>query len=159
MKTLEEALAPARRRGASARNDARPTLSAMDSGEPEKDPEEIRLEARSRSERRIAYIQEVFEADPVDPSWAPAAEAQIVEAVDSDLLQGSSLRALECRMRLCRAEVEHVGDRDFELFSRELPTRLDGLPRTTMKRLPSAGGLERTIMYAAREGYRMPGPP
>lgn len=158
IKVLEQTLAAARRSltARTATPTAAPTEKVDEAdGAPEVDPEE----ARRRSERRIAHIQAVFEADPVDRSWASPAEIQFAESVGSDALRGSTLLALECRTRLCRAEVDHGTEADFDVFARDLPTLLQGMPRTTMKRLPTTDGRGRTILYAAREGYRMPVPP
>jgi len=116
--------------------------------------------ARSRvsGDERVSHIAGVFESQSVDPAWAYATEEAIEAAVQLEQMRGSHLRAVDCRGTLCRAEVEHDSEQDFDIFTRELPVALPGLPRTTMKRLAPAGESMRTLVFLARAGYPMPGP-
>lgn len=113
---------------------------------------------RVGAEARVAHIQAVFEGEPTDSSWADATEASIRLAGDRLGLGGSRIDSVQCRATLCRAEVLHDSEDEFEAFAHTFPMAVPQLPRATMKRLQTDGGLERTIVYLAREGHPMPSP-
>jgi hypothetical protein len=56
------------------------------------------------TDRRFA---ETFEAQAVDPAWAPMMTAEIRRAVDATLPEGSTLVSLECRTTFCRLVADH----------------------------------------------------
>ena len=164
---LERALpALASRRGATAENTAAGSPAAL-ADEPSgvdvdqaRDPERERALAEERLERRMAFIQSTFAAEPRDPRWASDAGNEIRDAVSAPEFARSRVTEIDCRTTLCRLQIEHASTAARERFVVEMPTRLPSLPRATTRFLPEGDdGTSLAIMYLVRQGERMPAPP
>ena len=60
----------------------------------------------------------VFDRDPADPSWTPAEEATLVQKLNADLPEGSSVLSVECREQMCRVESAHRSLRAYNQYMR-----------------------------------------
>ncbi|MCX4243917.1 hypothetical protein [Paraliomyxa miuraensis] len=105
--------------------------------------------------RRIEDIVDLADAEPVDPSWAPAMERRIAEGLAAHAPPGATLVSASCRTTLCVAEIEFPP-------SGEGGTRVNwltalGLPRGFfVHHEPRPGFGPRTVAYLARDGHSLP---
>jgi hypothetical protein len=61
-------------------------------------------------------LQTVFDEQPVDSSWAPAAQSDLLDGLRRRLPSQSSVEVAECRSTLCRAEIWHKDQADYTEF-------------------------------------------
>jgi hypothetical protein len=116
-----------------------------------------RAEAEERADRRVALIQATLRSEGTDIRWADQAERSILSVSENSELTGSTVGQLECRTTICRVDISHESDLAADHFSGPFLTRLPNLPRAMARRYPSeAGGRVKTVVFLAREGYRLP---
>jgi hypothetical protein len=93
----------------------------------------------------------------VDTRWSFEAGEAIREALASEELSGTLLLSAECRSTLCQVEVEHSEEEqwhEFQLLFQEKIAHL--LPHTTSSHTDQGDGRSQSLLFLAREGYRLP---
>lgn len=109
-------------------------------------------------EQRMTFIESSFFSEPVDGAWSVEAIDTIDEATASEELAETAVFAVDCRATLCRMEVQHDDPQALAEFEQWLPRKVvDMLPRITMDRIDGIDGSVTTVVYLARDGYRLPG--
>jgi len=113
----------------------------------------------SREAARIAFIEDSFAGESIDPAWASVVEGQIGQLAAEPRVAGSRITELQCRATLCRMEVEHDGAGEVQRFLDDVVTKIAEAPRATVQRFDEEGGLERSLVFLAKRGHSMPLPP
>lgn len=121
-------------------------------------------------EQRGEIIEEGFEAEPVDRSWAKATEDQLLDSFAKNLESKATLNNIECRSSMCRVELGLPGMAGQPIDSAnfmELELQLLGQMASAESGAVQAhhwfeddgiGGL-RYITYASRSGHGLPSSP
>jgi hypothetical protein len=117
-------------------------------------------EERRRVEERMQALETSLQSEPLNRSWSIQVSEQITQAFASEELAGISLDHVECRSTLCRVEVTHddpMRRGEFEIW---FPFKVaQFLPRLVMRRVDNDDGSSSTVVYTARQGYRLPDVP
>lgn len=128
---------------------------------PEQPVESLRDEfVDSDYERGLAIVsslEQVFNAEPLDPAWSSEVNAHIDEAFVQRGWEDSTLLNSACQSTLCKLEFEHYDRQAQSAFMRELP-------RVTMfagsavfyQHVHDDAGASRTVLYMTRTGYPLP---
>lgn len=166
---IEARLDALERRGANGRSPRRPADTGAappgDDRTPEvsdaddsvdADPEFEAEIQRRRVDERVAAVEAQLASEPVDRAWAFEARHVIDEAAASPELAGSRVTALTCRSTLCRLEVEHDGEQDADQWASIFYPRAAALPAGFQRRLEPRDGRERSLVFLARQGHRIP---
>ena len=99
----------------------------------------------------------VFATETVDAQWAPAAEASIRKAFADAQVPEGSLLAVECRRRLCRAEM-WFETKDHESFGKAYAALREQFGTDVgFERIKSGirGEPQHTAAYFPRKGYEL----
>ena len=99
----------------------------------------------------------VFATETVDAQWAPAAEASIRKAFADAQVPEGSLLAVECRRRLCRAEM-WFETKDHESFGKAYAALREQFGTDVgFERIKSGirGEPQQTAAYFPRKGYEL----
>ncbi len=135
----------------------RPAMSA-----PQDDPAESRPEVPSRvigPEEVTQHIETTFYSEAMDTAWAREVRQGLQEKLASLLSKGSSIGSLECHSSLCRIELRHPDEEQYQQFMQRMAqggTFWKGASMTY--RSEEDGRNIATISYLAREGHAMPFP-
>lgn len=114
-------------------------------------------EEKRRVEERMQALETSLQNDPLDRSWSIQVSEQITQAFASEELAGISLDDVECRSTLCRVEVMHDDPMRRDEFEIWFPFKVaQFLPRLVMRRVDNDDGSSSTVVYTARQGYRLP---
>lgn len=107
------------------------------------------------------YLDNTFDAEPVDPAWGKAATQEATRALSSGIPSGTKVKGVQCRTSLCRVETSHTSVDDFRAFA---TGSLLGRDRhiwnggvSTQVREESATGVT-AVTYIAKEGQSVPVP-
>lgn len=108
---------------------------------------------------RYAYAQSIFEAEVLDPSWAPESERHFTSVLTTLSEPTVRFNSVKCRTNLCRIELEAGNASAGEKYLRTLvrSANWDG-PGMTVRDAPDASGAVRLTVYFAREGTPLPEP-
>lgn len=93
-------------------------------------------EAQAATESRLDGLDRDWNAETVDPSWAPSARTYIVDrSADRvrDLEMGVQLDSIDCRTTICKVQFKQRDLAGGTRFAQELPRALKGqFKRVTM---------------------------
>jgi hypothetical protein len=111
--------------------------------------------------RHSEYVASSFSSEPIETAWANATTASIHGAWEKNQAEGVNLIALECRTTLCRLEIEYTQTAMADDFESRLLNDLGGKLPSMMRQggdPPGSEGVERVVLYLAREGFQLPSP-
>jgi hypothetical protein len=143
------ALAMSAARSDSPRILSHPGPSPSESSPPQKpDPSSNEMSA---DQLRMS-VEDRFEADKVDRDWAVSARHQAEAHLTRSLAAGSTLRSVECKATICRAEVEQPDLTAHQAFLRAAIASGAGWDGPAMAALePRSGGAAIvTVVYLGR---------
>ena len=114
-------------------------------------------EARQdREDALIAHFDAHFWREAKDPAWSHETEQILVQAMDTKLLEGSSLLAADCQTTLCQLEAGHNDDDARDVFMSNFLTQVPYDTQVFYYHIAEGDGLSRTVMYLARAGHELP---
>jgi hypothetical protein len=104
----------------------------------------------------VARLDQALADQAADGRWSASVERDVRDLLASEKGHGGRLTALACKSSLCRVEIAH-DDRDsqeafLERLTYSAPFDSEGLVRRTT----GADGTQRTLVYFARQGQRLP---
>lgn len=105
-----------------------------------------------RIQPQLEESERAFGAEPIDESWAPGAEANVLGKIS--VINGLELLDLrvECRSTMCRLQTSQPGGKDATPFSDVLGAT--GMqPQWVMSLAGRGTGSLNTVAYLWREGY------
>jgi hypothetical protein len=109
-------------------------------------------------EDQVAYIDSVFGAQSYEGGWARDAARRLEDALTSIGGGASALSSVECRSSLCKAQIVHNDEAQFQRFLEQAFRAVsywDG-PRLSLRDEPGADGRVTSTMFFAKEGSEMP---
>jgi hypothetical protein len=134
-----------------------PTVEAVPNSTDEPVPPQRELDFSQRQSEAYGFIEAALSEEPVDPLWARETDETIRAAITSADFSGTTIEALECHSRLCRLQVGHESERNYEDFSEQFPLRVaQQLPSTVLQTIENADGTRTTVVYMARDGFHWP---
>ncbi|HYO57223.1 hypothetical protein [Archangium sp.] len=126
------------------------------------DPAESRPEASSRvvsPEEVTQHIETTFEGEAMDTAWARGVRQGLQEKLAPLLSKGSSIGSLECHTSLCRIELRHPDEEQYQQFMQRMTQGGTFWKGASMTYRSEEDGRDIvTISYLAREGHAMPFP-
>ncbi len=137
---------------------ATPVEAATDDPWPPEHETDAHFEAESAArDRREQAIENAMALERPDPGWSRDAREVIHDAINSEELAGARLLDVDCRASICRVEALHESPESVAHFQHLFPARVGELmPRSTMRVHDEGQGVTRSVVYLAREGYRLP---
>jgi hypothetical protein len=103
-------------------------------------------------------IHTTLQNQQVDPVWAREAKGRVREHLEKSTTDRSALRAIDCRMSICEATIEHDTPEDYAAFMekafKNLAFKWPGEVFVTSS--GDASGRLAMLMYVSREGTRLP---
>jgi hypothetical protein len=119
----------------------------------------------AHQQARVAQLEAEAAGQAVDPAWSSMATEQIVAAVEQALLgQGPeggedvSLMLVRCGPTLCRLELASQDPAALAQFTTEFTMILGWDANARMHHTTNPNGSFTTVVYLARDGYRLPEP-
>ena len=104
----------------------------------------------------VARLDAAMAGEPADGRWFSQVERDVRALLASPNGHGGRLQSLACKSSLCRVEVSHGDLETQEAFLERMtylaPFDSEGLVR----RVTGADGTQRTVVYFARQGHRLP---
>jgi hypothetical protein len=111
---------------------------------------------RTEEERRV-YASAIFDAEPVDTSWARATQRELTGKLRELVGGSSSVQAVDCKNTLCRVELNNDNDKAGQDFLRTfLRSHAWGGNGMAIRGEPDSKGRVALTMYLAREGAALP---
>lgn len=111
--------------------------------------------------RHSEYVASSFSSEPIETAWANTTMASIRSAWEKNQTAGVNLIALECHTTLCRLEIEYAQTSMADDFESRLLNDLGGKLPSIMRHggdPQGSEGVERVVLYLAREGFQLPSP-
>ena len=133
--------------------DAAQTSSQMDVQERER-------QERQRIEQIVSHLDDALHSEPDDGGWATQMEVGLAENFDADDWHGNTLAEANCRATLCRIVVAHEDLGAADAFVARMGT-LQSFANTEgfYQKVTLTDGTSATVVYIARQGYRLPSMP
>ena len=104
----------------------------------------------------VTRLDSALANEPADGRWFSQVERDVRALLASPNGHGARLQSLACKSSLCRVEVSHGDLETQEAFLERLtylaPFDSEGLVR----RVAGPDGTQRTVVYFARSGHRLP---
>jgi hypothetical protein len=104
----------------------------------------------------VTRLDTAMANEPADGRWFSSVERDVRALLASPNGHGARLQSLACKSSLCRVEVSHGDPEAQEAFLERLtylaPFDSEGL----IRRVAGADGTQRTVVYFARQGHRLP---
>lgn len=104
----------------------------------------------------VGRLDAALAHEPADGRWFSQVERDVRALLASPNGHGGRLQSLACKSSLCRVEVSHGDLETQEAFLERLtylaPFDSEGL----IRRVVAADGTQRTVVYFARQGHRLP---
>lgn len=105
----------------------------------------------------INRLDDTLQAEAIDNQWSTETTDLILQALDTENLVNTGLVGSECRSSLCRVEVSHDNEMDFEEFQLWFALEVgEVLPMATMDQQIHEDGSVSSVLYLAREGFDLP---
>jgi hypothetical protein len=121
-------------------------------------PEVLQARERQQTQRIIAALDTHLRGETYDTQWAPQTEQEIAEVfAGAAPAVESTLQHLACQATLCRLEVSHTdneAERAFMMRLGQLEAFTDA--EAFYERIEHEDGSIATVVYAARQGHRLP---
>lgn len=107
-----------------------------------------------QTEAQVDLLEEALRSGDADSAWSNAAEYFIIEALQSEHLQGFELMGTECGATICRLElVLDESDTSNDMF----PSLIHIAPWPGEQFFQITEGTSpEVVMYLAKEGYKLP---
>ena len=108
-------------------------------------------------ESRISLLDQTVLQEPLDAKWSQMATDKIYAAFDGEPFAGIDLLDVDCRTSICRVQVATTDPKVQTEFQSSLAMQLgEVLPRMTTQQTQADDGTMNTLIFFAREGYRLP---
>lgn len=113
-------------------------------------------------QEKLLRMEGSFADDSNDPSWTAKLNGDVLTKLNSALPEGSSLRTMECRSRMCRIETSHTSIEHYQAFLQKAfwdpSTKLWNahMISLALQGEASADGSLTIVSYLAREGADLP---
>lgn len=101
----------------------------------------------------------VVASQPRDRDWAAGAEESLRAAFAEGAFRGSSAERVDCRTTLCRLELTHADAEAAEAFPQLAMASPAFAWGGSVHRVTGDDGVERSVLYAVREGFTLPSVP
>jgi len=125
--------------------------------EPELSYEEGAARERQRTQGLIRFLEENFQREGRDDTWAEATEQAVSSTLRAEL--GLTPGQLTCQASLCKVEMQHTDSSAEQLFLHKLlHVRELGDTEAFSERHEREDGSISTLTYVARPGHRLPEP-
>jgi len=113
-----------------------------------------------RPEELSAHVESVFLREARDPHWTLQVRRSLEEQLVALPEGGATLHSLECHASLCRLELLHPNEEQYQRFMLQAlhgQSLWKGATLTTLKENVASGGRV-TVSYLTREGDPLPAP-
>jgi hypothetical protein len=107
-----------------------------------------------------AHVESAFLREAEDPHWTREVRRSLEEQLAARPEGGAALHSLECHVSLCRLELLHPGEEQYQRFMLQAlhgQSFWKGATLTTRKENVASGGIM-TVSYLMREGEPLPAP-
>ena len=106
---------------------------------------------------QLDYYDSYMSTEIQDVNWSLETEQSIYSTFDQPELSGSQAIYVECKLTLCRAEIDHDSTDDFEKFKFLFASQLSSeLPNGSMRHSEGNDGHHKTTVYLTRKGHDFP---
>ena len=113
--------------------------------------------AAERVAQRFDTIESEFQRQYTDANWFAQAIGEIHFTLEAEEFAGTETVGVDCRFSLCRIEVLHDTQEAQDVFAVRFPNAIgEILPRLVMRHEDEGDGLSNSIVFLARDGYRIP---
>ena len=112
---------------------------------------------RERIQQMISHLDVAIQSEPLDSGWAAQVQTGLTDAFKGDDWLGNELAYTDCRVTLCRVEVAHKDANVAGAYVARIGT-LAAFANTQgfYQQVTRADGALATVVYVARQGYRLP---
>ena len=124
------------------------------------DAQEREVQERQRIEQIVSHLDDSFHREPFDNGWAAPIEASVAKDFGAEDWKGNALTEVRCRSTLCRMVVAHEDLGAADSFVTRMGT-LQAFADTEgfYQQVTLEDGTSATVLYIARQGYRLPAMP
>lgn len=98
----------------------------------------------------------VVVSQPRDRAWADGMEDSLRTALAERSFLGSTVERVDCRSTLCRLEIDHADASSAEAFPMLVMASPALAAGGSVHRVTGDDGVERSVLYALREGFTLP---
>lgn len=119
--------------------------------------EDLQADEEQINESIVSNFDVQLNSGVADDHWATSLESKIIDSLESNLDNDTNLSEIRCETSLCKIEVDHKNTDTKSQFMINI-TKIDAFndKETFYKTTLNSDGRESTLLYVAREGFRLP---